>query len=75
MLALESRVAFIDEVMTRCPARELGEAFDRIWTRRIAKRDAMGIHGILFYEFAYKKEFYRTRKDEEACNPDGTRLR
>ena len=64
-------VAFIDEVTER----ELDEVFDRIWTRRIAKRDAMGIHGVLFYELEYKKEFYPTRRDEEARNPDGTRLR
>jgi len=68
-------IAFIDEVMVRGPEKELDEAFDRIWTRRIAKRDAMGIHGILFYELEYKKEFYPTRNDEEARNPDGTRLR
>ncbi len=68
-------VAFIDEVMARGPEKELDEAFDRIWTRRIAKRDAMGIHGILFYELEYKKEFYPTRNDEQACNPEGTRLR
>jgi hypothetical protein len=68
-------VAFIDEVMARGPKKALDEAFDRIWTRRIAKRDAVGIHGILFYELEYKKEFYSTRKDEEARNPDGTRLR
>ncbi len=43
-------VAFIDEVMARGPAKELDEAFTQIWKRRIAKRDAMGIHGLLFYE-------------------------
>jgi hypothetical protein len=58
-------VAFIDEVMARGPEKELDEASDRIWTRRIAKRDAMGIHGILFYELEYKKEFYPTRNDEK----------
>jgi hypothetical protein len=68
-------IAFIDEVMARGLEKELDEAFDRIWTRRIAKRDAMGIHGILFYELEYKKEFYPTRSDEEARNPDGTWLR
>jgi hypothetical protein len=68
-------VAFIDEVMSRGSGRELDEAFERIWRRRVPKRAAMGIHGLLFYEFEAKKQFYPTRKDEEARNPDGTRLR
>ena len=68
-------VAFIDEVMARGPERLLNEAFDRIWQRRIAKRDARGIHGLLFYELDHKKQYYPSRRDEEAINPDGTRLR
>jgi hypothetical protein len=35
----------------------------------------MGIHGILFYELEYKKQYYPTRRDEEAVNPNGSRLR
>jgi hypothetical protein len=68
-------VAFIDEVISRGPERQLAEAFTRIWERRIPKRDAMGIHGLLFYELAHKKQYYPSRRDEEAINPDGTRLR
>jgi hypothetical protein len=68
-------VAFIDEVMSRGPEKEIDDAFTRIWQRRISKRDAVGIHGLLFYELEHKKQFYPTRKDEEAQNPDGTRLR
>ena len=68
-------VAFIDEVMTRGPERDLDDAFERIWQCRIPKREAVGIHGLLFYELEVKKQFYPTRKDEEARNPEGTRLR
>ncbi len=68
-------VAFIDEVMARGPLEQLAEAFTRIWKRRIPKRDATGIHGMLFYELEHKKQYYPTRRDEEAINPDGTRLR
>jgi hypothetical protein len=35
----------------------------------------MGIHGLLFYGLENKKQYYPTRKDQEAVNPDGTRLR
>jgi hypothetical protein len=68
-------VAFIDEVMARGPNKQLDEAFTHIWKRRTPKRDAMGIHGLLLYELEHKKQYYPTRKDEEAINPDGTRPR
>jgi hypothetical protein len=68
-------ITFIGEVQSRGNKKELDEAFERIWRRRIPKRDAMGIHGTLFYELDHKKQYYPTRRDEEARNPDGTHLR
>ena len=68
-------VAFIDEVYARGPSKELGAAFERIWKRRIPKRNAMGIHGLLYFELDFKMKYYPTRKDEEAINPDGSLLR
>jgi hypothetical protein len=70
-----SDVAFIDEVYDRGEAASLNEAFNNIWKRRQRKTEVQGIHGTLFYELPAKKAFYPTRKDEEAINPDGTRLR
>lgn len=68
-------VAFIEEVLARGHEEELGDVFTRIWQRRIPKREAMGIHGLLFYELDQKMKYYPTRKDEEAVNPGGSRLR
>ena len=68
-------VAFINEVYGRGPGEALGAAFEQIWKRRIPKRDAMGIHGILFFELDVKMKYYPTRRDEEAINPDGSLLR
>jgi hypothetical protein len=68
-------VAFIDEVWDRGRAEDLGRAFKQIWTRRIPKKDAMGIHGLLFYQLDSKRKYYPTRRDEEAINPDGSLLR
>ena len=68
-------VAFIDEVMARAPTAVLDRVFGAIWQRRVAKAEANGIHGLLFYEMDHKKQFYPTRRDEDAINPDGTRLR
>lgn len=68
-------VAFIDEVYARGEPNLLGAAFEKIWQRRIKKSTAQGIHGILFYQLEQKKPYYPTRRDEEATNPDGSRLR
>lgn len=68
-------VAFIDEVMARGPWHLLDAAFSNIWQRRVRKSEAMGIHGVLFYELEHKKKYYATRRDEEARNPDGSKLR
>lgn len=68
-------IAFIGEVLERGSKKELDAAFEHIWRRRIPKRDAVGIHGTLFYELDHKKPYYPTRRDEEARNPDGTNLR
>lgn len=43
-------------------------ALSRIWLRPIRKRDAMGIHGTLFYQLErYKKVFLR--KCEDSVDP------
>jgi hypothetical protein len=68
-------VAFIDEVYQQQSAELLDTTFAAIWNRRVPKSQAMGIHGILFYESEHKKIYYPTRRDEEAVNPDGSRLR
>lgn len=68
-------VAFIDDVLTREDEKLLEPLFADMWSRRIPKSTVMGIHGTLFYECGEKKVFYPTRRDEEAINPDGSRLR
>jgi hypothetical protein len=68
-------VAFIDEVYGRHAREMLGAVFTAIWKRRVPKKDAMGIHGLLFYGSEDKKVFYPTRRDEEAVNPNGSNLR
>ena len=71
----DQNVAFIDEVSARVPPEALQDVLAKLWTRRLRKVDAVGIHGILFYQLEHKKVFYPSRRDEEATNPDGSRLR
>ncbi len=47
-------VAFIDEVMARGPEEAIDAAFSNIWQRRMRKSEAMGIHGMLFYELEHR---------------------
>jgi hypothetical protein len=70
-------IAFIDDVIRlhRGKKKQLQAVLARIWKRRIPKRQARGIHGLLFYDLPEKKVYYATRRDEEAKNPDGTALR
>ena len=68
-------VAFIDEVLERNDSTPIDNLFQNLWRRRIPKVHVNGIHGVLFYDSDAKKVFYPTRRDEEAVNPDGTRLR
>ena len=71
----DTDIAFIEEIYAKGDARILDAAFENIWQRRIKKRDAQGIQGIIFYELAEKMAYYPTRKDEEATNPGGSKLR
>jgi hypothetical protein len=68
-------VAFIEEVYERHAPAVLDGVFGRIWQRRVRQSEAVGIHGLLFYGLEAKKQFYPTRRDAEAVNRDGTRLR
>ena len=70
-------VAFIDEVFVRNQESEeaLHGALKSIGSRRVPKASVTGIHGVLFYGLPERKKYYPTRRDEEARNPDGTRLR
>ena len=72
---LHQDIAFIDEVYERENSEILDRAFKSIWTRRMSKTNVQGIHGTLFYQLEKKKIYYPTRKDEEAVNPDGIKLR
>ena len=68
-------IAFIDEIYAKGSESGLDLIFKRLWQNRVEKSKVNGIHGTIFYELDDKKPFYPTRKDEEAINPDGTRLR
>ena len=68
-------IAFIEVVLARDDSEEILRMFTNLWTRPVKKAEAQGIHGILFYELDEKKQYYPNRRDEDAVNPSGSRLR
>lgn len=75
IFAAATDMAFIEDFEGRANAQAAFEALERAWSRRIPKSQAMGIHGILFYQLYGRRKYYPTLRDEEAVNPDGSALR
>jgi hypothetical protein len=68
-------IAFVEELERRADADRVFEALGTVWGNRVPKSQVQGIHGTLFYGLIQKRKFYPTLRDEEAMNPDGSRLR
>ena len=68
----DTDIAFAEDFELR---DDLAPVFERLWINRIPKVDVQGIHGTYLVGLVRKKAYYPTRKDEEAVNPDGSRLR
>ncbi|MEM7171316.1 MAG: hypothetical protein AAF530_14180 [Pseudomonadota bacterium] len=57
-------IEFAEDFFERVGDRIAAEVLGPIWDRPILKRDAMGIHGSLFYEFHDQKDFFPASKRE-----------
>lgn len=68
-------IAFADDLDARPDAPTVAAALERLWLNRVPRVEARGIHGLLFFGLPGKRQYYPTLRDEEAANPDGTRLR
>ena len=71
-------IAFIEDIYNLRDENEVSKvdrALKFLWEKRIPKAEVNGIHGILFFGLIHKKQYYPTLKDEEACNPNGSKLR
>ena len=68
-------IAFVEDFESPRDVERIAAALERLWANRIPKGEAMGIHGVLFCQLPQKRVYYPTLKDEEAQNPDGSRIR
>ncbi len=55
---------FIEDFIERTGDGKVGAIMSPIWERPVLKRDAMGIHGSLFYQFEDRKNGYPATKRE-----------
>ena len=69
----DTDIAFAEDLPEDNPVVAAG--FEEMWRNRVPKAKANGIHGTLFYQLEHKRQYYPTLRDEEAINPNGTRLR
>lgn len=50
-------IEIADDLVERVGEEEAGRVLDGLWKRPILKRDAMGVHGTLFYDADERREF------------------
>jgi hypothetical protein len=63
-------VEFIKDFLRRAGKQKAEIAFKNVWKRRVDKKTVNGIHGTLFYQLEFKRQFYPTKKEAEMiANP------
>lgn len=58
-------IEFIEDAIERVGDENLGSIMRPVWNRPVEKRDVRGIHGTIFYELYWKREYYPTKKEVE----------
>jgi hypothetical protein len=53
-----------DDLIERAGEEEADRVLTSLWTRPVLKRDAMGIHGTLFYDADQRREFLPVSRRE-----------
>lgn len=64
----------VEDLVERLGEETAGSVMDPIWNRPILKRNALGIHGTLFYDNVTRREYIPPSKcevdwDERSVNP------
>ena len=60
-----ANIEFIEDFVERI-GEEMGTRITmELWKRPVAKKEARGIHGTLFYQLTHKKRYYPTKKESE----------
>lgn len=59
----DQNIEFIEDVVERIGEDEVSELHSRIWEKLLRKEEVNGIHGTLFYQLLFKKEYYPGKID------------
>ena len=62
-------IEFVEDLVLRIGDSEAGKLLQPVWKNRVRKVEVSGIHGTLFFDCLHKKQYYPTKRDEEATNP------
>lgn len=58
-------VEFVDDFVERVGSEHAQIILDRLWGNLQDKKQIHGIHGTLFFELHYKKQYYPTKRESE----------
>ncbi len=58
-------VEFAEDFQKRFGADKANNILAQLWKNRADKKTVNGIHGTLFFQLVFKKEFYPTKKESE----------
>lgn len=61
----EQDIEFIDDFMARVGQEQALKILTSLWKNEINKKEVHGINGTLFYQLAYKKRYYPTKREAE----------
>lgn len=62
-------IEFIEDVVSRLGDSAVAELLRPVWKRPVEKKAVFGIHGTLFYQLYFKKQYYPNKREEEMRNP------
>ena len=54
-----------DKRLDSLPKETQEKLYDGFWGEPVDKKKVRGIHGTIFFELGYKKEYYPTKRDDE----------
>lgn len=63
--APRQNVEFIDDFIERVGDDRADQILASLWGRRLEKEKTQGIHGTLFYEQSFKKQFYPNKSEDD----------
>ena len=56
-------IEYVEDFFERAGDTQAQQILERIWCRPIIKKDAMGLHGTLFYDGLFRNKFYRGKRE------------